>query len=93
MKLVTVICGKTFIYETPADLVDQIRPHMQRAWSRHEALKLKAEKDFRKAKIEVKKTRREWARFRKTIEQFSGKTMAGNPVGAGPEAESKTDAV
>ena len=92
LRFHTTICGKAFKYETPADLIEQIRPHMDKAEADYKALKSKAEDAYRKGKEEADKMRRVYFVFRKAIAQLGGGNTAGNPAASRPESESKRDA-
>jgi hypothetical protein len=92
MRFETVICGKAFKYETPADLIEQIRPHMEKAEVDYKALKFKAEDAYRKNKEESDKMRRIYFVFRKAVEQLGGKPPAGRAAASGAAPESKANA-
>jgi len=92
MKFQNIICGKTFRYETPAELIEQIRPHMEKAEADYKALALKAEETYRKNREEADRIRKIYYVFRKAIAQLSGQPVGETPARPAPESESKSNA-
>jgi hypothetical protein len=92
MKFQNTICGKTFRYETPAELIDQIRPHMQKAEADYKALERKAEETYRKTREEADKARKIYYVFRKAIEQLGGRPVEETTAKPAPAPESKSNA-
>ena len=91
MKFQNTICGKTFRYETPAELIEQIRPLMEKAEADYKALELKTEESYRKNKEEADKTRKIYYVFRKAIAQLGG-MVAETPAKPAPAPEPKSNA-
>lgn len=92
MKFQNTICGKTFRYETPAELIEQIRPHMEKAEADYKALERKAEDTYRKTREEADRIRKISYVFRKAIAQLSGKPVDKPSAKAAPEPESQSNA-
>ena len=92
MKFQNIICGKTFKYETPAELIEQIKPHMEKAEAEYKALEQKAEEAYRTNKEEADKTRKIYYVFRKAIAQLGGKPVAETPAKPAPAPDSKSNA-
>lgn len=92
MKFQNTICGKIFRYETPAELIGQIRPHMEKAEADYKTLERKAEEAYRKNKEEADKTRKIYHVFRKAIEQLGGLPVGETPAKPAPAPESKSNA-
>jgi len=78
MKFDFPICGKTFRYETPADLLEQLRPFMEQ---------LKKESDEAEALAEKK--RKQFFVVRKAYQQYGGKVEAAAPGKPAPAPEHK----
>lgn len=92
MKFQNSICGKTFKYETPAELIKLIKPHMEKAEAEYKALERKAEEAYRKNKEEADKLRKIYYVFRKAIVQLGGRPVAETPAIPAPVPESKSNA-
>jgi len=92
MKFQNTICGKIFRYETPAELIEQIRPYMEKAEADYKTLERKAEETYRKTREEADKTRKIYYVFRKAIEQLGGRPVAETPAKPAPATESKSSA-
>jgi dsDNA-specific endonuclease/ATPase MutS2 len=92
MKFENIICGKSFKYERPAELIEQIRPHMLKAEAEYKALDQKAEETYRKSKEEADKIRKIYYVFRKAIEQLGGSPTAASPTKPEPAPDSKSNA-
>ena len=92
MKFRNIICGKTFSYETPAEFIEQMKPHMEKAEADYKTLELKAEEAYKKNKEEADKTRRIYYVFRKAIEQISGQPVAETLAAPAPAPEPKSNA-
>ncbi len=92
MKFQNTICGKTFRYETPAELIEQIRPHMEKAEADYKALERKAEETYRKTREEADRIRKIYYVFRKAIAQLSDRPVPESPAKAAPEPESQSNA-
>jgi hypothetical protein len=90
MKFTTTICGKTFKYETPADLVEQIKPHMDKAEADYKAGEAKAKDAYKKAMEDADKSRKIYYVFRKAIEQLSPNAPATEKT-AKPTAGSESN--
>ena len=92
MKFQNTICWKTFRYETPAELIEQLRPLMEKAEADYKALELKTEESYRKNKEETDKTRKIYYVFRKAIAQLGGMPVAEIPATPAPAPEPKSNA-
>jgi len=92
MKFQNTICGKTFRYETPAELIEQLRPLMEKAEADYKALERKTEESYRKNKEETDKTRKIYYVFRKAIAQLGGKPVAETQAKPAPAPEPKSNA-
>lgn len=88
MKLTTSLCGKMFRYETPADLIDQIKPLMQKAESNYKAGETKAKAAYKKSMEAVEEDHKAFNIYRKVVEQLGGIHTAEST----PAPEQKTNA-
>ena len=89
MKFETSICGKQFKYETPADLIEQIRPLMEKAKAESDGAEQKAKDAYKKAMEQADKKRKQFFVFRKAIEQLGGKIEPVAPGKPAPAPENK----